>query len=493
MKSRLSEQPRPQRRKGKNRSEWKRQQLEDKRRKPKKRRKRLAVGPSNNSSKYEDSDSRSGQKNRTNSTKSEEGDDERRGSHRGQDEGQPVSRQARQKSTMQKSLHVPAMQFDDPKKYAKYAKKQVVHRTRVPKQKQVPLFSHLPQYERESSLSLQVGFSAEELHPAFVRLGLMYAEGALTGSNARCVAMLDAFRQFITDFQHSEEEVFHLALANKIKPCIRFLLDCRPKSISMGNALRWLKVTIGKLPQLSPNASTEQAKEFLVAEIDTFVHEKINFADTVICKHGVSRINDGDVILTYAKSHVVEMTLKQAFDEGKKFRVVVVDSRPKLEGKELLRRLVKHGVKCTYVLINALSYIMNEVTKVMTGAYSLLTNGTVISRVGTALVGMIARTNNVPVLVLCETYKFNERVQLDSICFNELGDPDDLVFIDRDDARFGDVLSDWRDLAKLKLLNLTYDLVPAEFVSMVITEVGMIPSTSVPVILREYHKDQFME
>jgi translation initiation factor eIF-2B subunit delta len=35
-----------------------------------------------------------------------------------------------------------------------FAKKQIVPRTNV--QKQVPLFSHLPQYERETSLSLKV-------------------------------------------------------------------------------------------------------------------------------------------------------------------------------------------------------------------------------------------------------------------------------------------------------------------------------------------------
>ena len=29
--------------------------------------------------------------------------------------------------------------------------------------------------------------------------------------------------------------------------------------------------------------------------------------------------------------------------------------------------------------------------------------------------------------VCCETYKFTERVLLDAICYNELGDPDDLV------------------------------------------------------------------
>ena len=30
-------------------------------------------------------------------------------------------------------------------------------------------------------------------------------------------------------------------------------------------------------------------------------------------------------------------------------------------GKEMLRRLVKHGIKCSYALINAASYVIKEV------------------------------------------------------------------------------------------------------------------------------------
>ena len=35
-----------------------------------------------------------------------------------------------------------------------------------------------------------------------------------------------------------------------------------------------------------------------------------------------------------------------------------------------------------------------------------------------------------------------------------------------------------------QVLNLVYDVTPPEFVDMVITDVGMIPCTSVPVVLR---------
>ena len=55
------------------------------------------------------------------------------------------------------------------------------------------------------------------------------------------------------------------------------------------------------------------------------------------------------------------------------------------------------------------------------GAHAFLANGYVMSRVGTSLIALVAKTFNVPVLVCCETYKFSDRVQTDSFVFNELG------------------------------------------------------------------------
>ncbi|KAG0324641.1 Eukaryotic translation initiation factor 2B, subunit 4 delta, 67kDa [Podila humilis] len=50
----------------------------------------------------------------------------------------------------------------------------------------------------------------------------------------------------------------------------------------------------------------------------------------------------------------------------------------------------------------------------------------------------------------------------------------------------GSVLSRWKESSDLKLLDLSYDLTPSEFMTVVITEVGLIPCTSVPDFLREY-------
>ena len=80
-------------------------------------------------------------------------------------------------------------------------------------------------------------------------------------------------------------------------------------------------------------------------------------------------------------------------------------------------------------------------------------------------------------LVCCESYKISNKVQLESITQNELGDPDALIH--------GDSLKDWKDIPNLKLLNLLYDVTPPEFVSGIVTEVGIIPPTSIAVLLRE--------
>ena len=41
----------------------------------------------------------------------------------------------------------------------------------------------------------------------------------------------------------------------------------------------------------------------------------------------------------------------------------------------------------------------------------------------------------------------------------------------------------------LSVLNLVYDVTPSEFVTLIVTEFGLVPPTSVPVILRESRND----
>ncbi|KHN09123.1 Translation initiation factor eIF-2B subunit delta [Glycine soja] len=379
----------------------------------------------------------------------------------------------------------PRLQYDDKSRVEKAKRRAVVKQTEA--RNRVELFRHLPQYERGSQLpDLEAKFfHLSPVHPLVYKVGLQYLTGDISGGNARCIAMLQAFQEAIKDYKVPPEKTLVRDLTAKIGSYVSFLIECRPLSISMGNAIRFLKSRIAKLPL---TLSESEAKASLESDIECFISEKIILANKVIVKHAVTKIRDGDVLLTFGSSSAVEMILLHAHELGRQFRVVVVDSRPKLRGQLLLRRLVENGLSCTYTHINAVSYIMHEVTRVFLGASAVLSNGTVYSRVGTACVAMVAHAFRVPVIVCCEAYKFHERVQLDSICSNELGNPDVISnVLGREDVKH---LDGWANIENLQLLNLVYDATPSDYVSMIVTDYGMVPPTSVPVIVREYGREQ---
>ncbi|KAG7262595.1 hypothetical protein CRUP_016809, partial [Coryphaenoides rupestris] len=364
------------------------------------------------------------------------------------------------------------VQVDNPGVLKKLAKK--LERQQIPLRSdygyKVSLFSHLHQYSRKAPLTQQLSIPSTVIHPVIVRLGLQYSQGIVAGSNARSVALLHAFKQVITDYVTPPNEELSRDLVNKLKPYISFLNQCRPLSASMGNAIKYIKKEISNIPS---QCKEEEAKNKLQSCIDCYINEKIVLAAKAISKYAIEKISNGDVILVYGCSSLVNHILCEAHEKCRKFRVIVVDSRPRLEGREALRRLVRRGISCTYV------------SKVFLGAHALLANGYVMSRVGTSQIALVAKAFNVPVLVCCETYKFCERVQTDSFVSNELDDPDDLIVTRKGKTQ----LAGWQQGSQLGLLNLVYDVTPPDFVDLVITDLGMIPCTSVPVVLRVKNVD----
>lgn len=91
-------------------------------------------------------------------------------------------------------------------------------------------------------------------------------------------------------------------------------------------------------------------------------------------------------------------------------------------GKRLLQSLLHHGIPTSYAPLTSLSSILSRVTLVLLGTASLLANGALYSRAGTATVAMMAHHRKIPVIVCCETYKFSERVRLEGVGGNERGE-----------------------------------------------------------------------
>ncbi|KAL5527140.1 hypothetical protein ACEPAG_5931 [Sanghuangporus baumii] len=313
-----------------------------------------------------------------------------------------------------------------------------------------------------------------DIHPAIIRLGLQFSTFKITGANARCIATLTAFKTVIQDYSTPPNTTLSRHLMTHLNPQINHLVTARPMAVTMGNAIRQLKLEISNSDIDMPE---QDAKDLLCRKIDNYIRDRVIFADQVIQDSAGQKLRDGDVILTFARSSVVEKVLLRAHEDRKRISVIVVDSRPMLEGKHLLSVLTSAGIPCTYLLLPALGSVIGQASTVLLGAHSLHADGAVYSRAGNALVAMLAKAHSVPVLVCCETYKFAESVILDGFTKNELAPTGDIFQTLPSVIRHDRLTLD--PSPNLEIRSPLYDLTPPANITAVVTEVGIIPPNSI--------------
>jgi translation initiation factor eIF-2B subunit delta len=138
--------------------------------------------------------------------------------------------------------------------------------------------------------------------------------------------MLSAFKEVIRDFPLSEGKVrfcirpiakadsdtmlsqpFSRSFENALKPLIQFLVESRPISVSMANAINFVKSELPR--QATESLPDSEAKKGLLSKIDHYIQERIIASDQLITTAAVEKIADNDVVLTYACSYVVEQIL----------------------------------------------------------------------------------------------------------------------------------------------------------------------------------------
>ena len=240
-------------------------------------------------------------------------------------------------------------------KTASHIKKQMIsakikdNNVRIP-----PMFGHLETREERISASPVI---ASIVHPSILTLTLKMSTYKVVGSTSRCVAMLNAFKDVIQSYKTPQGTSLQRNLTSHLSHQIEYLKTGRPLSISMGNAIRWLKQRISLVPI---DMSDEDGKKMLLDEIDEFIKEKIVYSDRVIAEYASKHIQNNFKILTYAHSRVLAELFKYcATEQEKHFEIFIIDSRPLFEGKKLAKELAPHqNIKCHYNLINSLSSVL---------------------------------------------------------------------------------------------------------------------------------------
>ena len=326
------------------------------------------------------------------------------------------------------------------------------------------------------------------LHTATIELGLLYKNGYIHEDDDRCSALIVAFCKIIQDYNAPHDKNLSRDLDKHISKQFDYLVHCRLHSIGMGNIIKYLRFIISNV---NPELSESAAKESIVNSLLTFFEERITFARKSIATYFTSALRDGDVILTFGSSPLVRYILQVA-SSTKQFRLIVVDTRPLNEGLKTLSSL-SSTVRCIYTPLSGAAAAMRNATRVILGASALFSNGAVLAPSGTAMVAALAKAQRVPVIFAAESYKFSEKVQLDSIVFNELGNTNEIL--DHEKGNKEDVENTAKNsasvptataaVAPMQIYSLRYDLTPISNISVVATETGLIPPTSIPVLIRE--------
>lgn len=174
-------------------------------------------------------------------------------------------------------------------------------------------------------------------------------------------------------------------------------------------------------------------------------------------------IRDEFVILTHSMSRVVMHALVDASRKGKRFTVMIPESRHDASGYVMARHLTSNGVLCTMIMDSAVAHLMDTVDIILVGAEAIVENGGIINKMGTYQISLVAKAFNKPFYVLAETFKFTRLFPLTQ----------------RDFPQQEVVVAPPEGYADLKPSAMMTDFTPPGYISLLFTELGVLTPSAV--------------
>jgi len=168
-----------------------------------------------------------------------------------------------------------------------------------------------------------------------------------------------------------------------------------------------------------------------------------------------------------------------AHDEGTRVHVWVDETRPRSQGYLTAWELSAHGVPYTLIADNAGGHLMQrgEVDLVIVGADRVTRDGHVCNKIGTYLKALAARDNGVPfyAAVPSPTIDWSIEDAFREIPIEERG-ADEIRFVHGRNET-GSAARVAVGITDMPVANPGFDVTPAELVTGIITEAGVLPAT----------------
>ncbi|HDQ08126.1 MAG TPA: ribose 1,5-bisphosphate isomerase [Methanoculleus sp.] len=246
------------------------------------------------------------------------------------------------------------------------------------------------------------------------------------------------------------------------------LTETRPTAVSLPNAVRFV------ISRIDASESLEEAQAALVESADDFI-ARSRQAVEMIAEFGSRAIPEDSVIMTHCNSEVAVATTIKAWEKGRVREAFVTEVRPRNQGYITAKALSDAGIPTNFIVDSAARYFMRDIDAVITGADAVTAGGAVVNKIGTSQIALAAHEARVPFIVTTETYKFAPGTLLGERIPIEERAPQEVV----DDEIAG-------MMPNVRVRNPAFDVTPAAYIDMIVTEAGGIPPGMAYVIIRDY-------
>ena len=235
--------------------------------------------------------------------------------------------------------------------------------------------------------------------------------------------------------------------------------------------LFWAVDRIWKIVSEYPDNPSE-ISELVIEEVKLMAQEDI-FVNKNIGKNGANLLSDGDVVLTHCNAGSLATVqygtalapVRAAIEQNKKISVIADETRPRLQGARLTAYELHYDkipVKVISDTSSGLLMRLGKINKVIVGT-DRVTSDAVFNKIGTYLVALAAKDNNIPFYVAAptSTLSLHETIK-------------DVTIEQRDSSEVSNVLGKVQIVPDgVECLNYAFDITPFRLVTGIITEDGV--------------------
>lgn len=231
------------------------------------------------------------------------------------------------------------------------------------------------------------------------------------------------------------------AQMQRIREAARTLASARPAMAALSGAMDRILAAPGNLASIAATA--------------THLLDEYEHATERIATH-VRPLLTGTLMTLSISGTVLEVLVAcRAQIE----RVIVLEGRPRYEGRDMARSLATHGVPVTLITDAQADIFLPQCQAVVVGADTVLADGDVLNKAGTALLAWAARGHNIPFYVLCESLKLSSRHWTGDLAQLEEKEPEEVLE---------------QPIEGVTVRNFYFDRTPAKLITKVITEQGVV-------------------